>query len=420
MPGSGIIQLGRMVVEFALIVSLFFLLQPMYNANGQQRWPKLGKVKFYTKQELDVGQGWTAGAYKSSFLAKCAPASSKIYNSDACACVRAKTTDKEVQQCLLHNDIPLQIGDGPGFLLIIPLAVWFMASASAQMLSPFYGYPAHGEDRVITAENNTGWKILRQGYIVGVLMVLLLPILLYNLTPNKDHFDAMSSALYFILFTVVTLVSTVVVSFETAYCTLNPMNAKVATVDGDANVFKAHLEGHMYLNWAFYAHVLVSAPCIAVVAHILNENLEFSSLCNTALLLCAIFALDGFSHFVAIYWVAVINHDTGREGVDNNLNRTVALIKLFSWGTQAFLVLLFFITEYVKYSSTADMTSTPPHAVTAMILVVLVLMNLVPDVVREFMDFDYLFMIAFRYFGDLLLRIGVFWYITYLLSVKVQ
>jgi hypothetical protein len=416
-----------MVVEFALIVSLFFLLQPMYNANGQQRWPKLGKVKFYTKQELDVGQGWTAGAYKSSFLAKCAPASSKIYNSDACACVRAKTTDKEVQQCLLHNDIPLQIGDGPGFLLIIPLAVWFMASASAQMLSPFYGFAAHEEDRKITAENNTGWKILRQGYIVGVLMVLLLPILLYNLTPNKDHFDAMSSALYFILFTVVTLVSTVVVSFETASSTLNPMHTEVGTavpLEGTAanrvRDIGDHLEGHMYLNWAFYAHMLVSAPCIAVVAHILNGNLEFSSLCNTALLLCAIFALDGFSHFVAIYWVAVINHDGPESDDKNHLNRTVALIKLFSWGTQAFLVLLFFLTEYVKYSSTADMAFTPPHAVTAMILVVLVLMNLLPDVVREFMDFDYLFMIAFRYFGDLVLRIGVFWYIAYLLSVKVQ
>jgi len=420
MPGTGIIQLGRLVVEFALIVSLFFLLQPLYNGNGQQRWPKLGKVKFYTKQELDVGQGWTAGSYKSSFLEKCGTGSSKIYNSDACACVRGKTTDKEVQRCLLKHNIPLQIGDGPGFLLIIPLAVWFMAAASAQMLSPFYGYAVHEEDRGMNTSNGSGWKILRQGYIVGVLMVLLLPILLYNLTPNKDHFDAMSSALYFILFTVVTLVSTVVVSFETAFNTLNSMNAEV--VDPNNNVdFGKYLEGNMYLNWAFYAHILVSAPCIAVVAHILNGHLEFSSLCNTALLLCAIFALDGFSHFVAIYWVAVTNHDSVQVGgKDDNskdhLHRTVALIKLFSWGTQAFLVLFFFIMEYVK--ATPDMT--PPHAVTAMILIILVLMNLVPDVVREFMDFDYLFMVTFRYFGDLLLRIGVFWYITYLLSVKVQ
>jgi hypothetical protein len=413
MAWKGIVQIGRGVAEIALIVSLFFLLDPMYNGNGLQRWPKLGKVKFYTKQELNVGEGWVAGSYKASFLTKCDPSSSKIYQSEACSCVRTQTTDKGVQQCLLKHDIPLQIGDGPGFLLIVPLAIWFMAATSARMLCVFYSYSGHEDDN--DGDSLGVGKMLRQGYIGGVFLVILLPILLYNLTPNKDHFDAMSSALYFILFTIVTLVSTVLLSFETASGALNPSNTE-KSVSPDTPI--GHLQGHIYVNWAFYAHILVSAPCIAVVMHILNNTLEFGSLCNTALLLCAIFALDGFSHFVAIYWVAVIN-EKGEEP-SSNIHRDVALVKLFSWGTQAFLVLLFFLTEYVKYPLTLDPELTPPHAMTAMVLLVLVLMSILPDLVREFMDYDYLNMISFRYYGDLLLRIGVFWYIVYLLSVKVQ
>lgn len=419
MAGNGIVQMGRGVAELALIVSLFFLLGPMYNGNGLQRWPKLGKVKFYTKQELNVAEGWVAGSYKDSFITKCDPASSKIYNSAACACVRAQTTDKGVQQCLLNNDIPLQISDGPGFLLIVPLAVWFAAATSARMLCVFYSY--HGHEADGDGDALGVGKMLRQGYIGGVLLVLLLPILLYNLTPNKDHFDAMSSALYFILFTLVTLVSTVLLSFETASGALNPLNTEDPS-NKEGNIIKTpidHLQGHIYVNWAFYAHILVSAPCIAVVMHILNNTLEFGSLCNTALLLCSIFALDGFSHFVAIYWVAVTNSGDDTKVLEDT-HRAVALVKLFSWGTQAFLVLLFFITEYVKYPLTFDPTLTPPHAITAMVLIVLLLMNILPDIVREFMDFDYLNMISFRYYGDLILRIGVFWYIVYLLSVKVQ
>ena len=95
-------------------------------------------------------------------------------------------------------------------------------------------------------------------------------------------------------------------------------------------------------------------------------------------------------------------------------------MKLFSWGTQGFLILLFFLTEYTKRSQTFDPNLTPPQAISAMVFIVLVLMNLAPDLVREFMDFHFFQMISFRYYGDFVLRIGVFWYIVYLLSVKAQ
>jgi len=407
----GVIQGTRLVVEVALIVSLFFLLDPMYNGNGQQRWPKLGKTKFYTKQELDVGKDWAAGTHKQSFEAKCGTATSKIYNSDACACVRTATDDKGVQKCLLNNDIPLQIGDGPGFLLIVPLAVWFMASSSARMITMYYAPSQHIHD----GKNQSMFpKILRQAYIVGVLLVVLLPILLYNLTPNKDHFDGMSSAPFFLLFVIVTIVSTVLLSFDTALSTLNPMDEHVSTEDPTKNV-----NGYIKVNWAFYTHMLVAAPCIAVVMHILNNSFEFAALCNTALLLATIFSLDGFSHFVALYWVAVTNNDK-TQTTDGTLDRDIALVKLFSWGTQGFLILLFFLTEYTKRSQTFDPNLTPPQAISAMVFIVLVLMNLAPDLVREFMDFHFFQMISFRYYGDFVLRIGVFWYIVYLLSVKAQ
>ena len=406
-PMQGIVQFGRWALEIALLLSLFLLLNPMYNGDATQKWSYMGKAKFYSQQEIDVSKDWSKTNDRKSFLEKC-DASEAIASTEACTCVRNQ--EKSVQNCLLQHNIPVEISDAPGFLLIVPLSVWFMASTSARMLQGHYAPSGHSAD---TPNPVGGWKMLRQAYVGGVAMVLILPIILYAATPNKNDFDAMSSVPFFLLFVLATLGTSVLLSLKTAFEALNPMTSDEGEVS--PMPFK-HITGYCYVNWAFYTHLIVSAPCIAVIIHIIGDSREFSSLVNTALLLCAIFSLDAFANFCSLYWVTVVQHDNDTSKSDG-VHREIALVKFFTWCTQAFLLLLFVLTHYIE-SPSEDLPS--PQIVSSMIVILLLLMTLLPDLLREFLDLDYLNLISFRYYGDLVLRISVFWYLAYALSVKKQ
>jgi hypothetical protein len=180
-------------------------------------------------------------------------------------------------------------------------------------------------------------------------------------------------------------------------------------------------------NWILYAHLLVSAPAIAMVIHINQSWTEYNTILNTTFILSSMFAVDGFSAELANYWICKchvlqeglggvtepllsldLNPEQQQRVVDvQHLNKRLGLVRLFTWATNSVLLLLLFTVAYpleVEHGRTSS-------ALFIVLVIMFAAVFLIPDLVREFTQTVSFNNIQFRLYGDFVLRCLVLFFV---------
>jgi hypothetical protein len=417
----------RLILEAAMLVFAIFI--PIYVRNNMTEGLTYGwwaRARFYEKTPILFNKDWKPedrDATVNVIKAQC-----DNLQHPACMEPIVKTNMIDVRNSLLNNPLPFKYTERYALSIGVPLAVWFGTSLIASIMNQFYQpklFHDVGEKSRDNAHNFWRWAPI--AYLPMVLVGVLY-VVLSNSFVTTDEYNAwenFGAAWTGILFSLLPLVWMIAFQWQTfvkiglAYWAKGEKNSGEENAQQDFYNQKTSKSAVAQTrnNFVFYTHLLVAAPSIGYLLCLSQDWLDTHVLWNTIFLLSALFALDGFSAQVAVFWAHLSQNPTApllgpltekqmnkgltlEDEKHNDIHKAFGIIRLFCWISEAVIILLFFTLRHP-----VSMENLALHkGIFVVVLVGLGFQFLLPDLVREFTDLVSFNAVGSRRWGDFFFR----------------
>ena len=406
---------------------VFAIFIPIYVRNNMAEGLTYGwwaRAMFYEKTPILFNKNWEADnrdAFVNEIKAQCGN-----LQHPACTEPIVKTDMIDVRNSLLNNPLPFKYTERYALSIGVPLAVWFGTSLIASIMNQFYqpklfhetGTQGTQEDESYTLGL---WKWAPVFYLPMVLVGILY-VVISNSFVTTDEYNAwyhFGAAWMGILFSLLPLFWMIAFQWKTftqigvAYWAGNEgiKGNKDAQDNMYNQVTSTSAEAQTRNNFVFYTHLLVAAPSIGYLLCLSQDWLDTHVLWNTIFLLSALFALDGFSAQIAVFWAHLSQKSEVTMIIPNkyaittkenilNIHKDFGIIRLFCWISEAVIILLFFTLRHPI--STENLALH--QGIFVVVLVGLGFQFLLPDLVREFTDLVSFNAVGSRRWGDFFFR----------------
>jgi hypothetical protein len=434
----------RLVLEAAMLVFAIFI--PIYVRNNMAEGLTYGwwaHARFYEKTPILFEKDWK----DDNLPATVEVIKAQCDNLQHPACMEpiVKTNMIDVRNSLLNNPLPFKYTERYALSIGVPLVVWFGTSLIASIMNQFYQPKLFHNVNAETNDAHNFWRWAPIAYLPMVLVGVLY-VVLSNSFVTTDEYNAwenFGAAWTGILFSLLPLVWMIAFQWQT----FEKIGLAYWTKGGE-NVGKENAQKEFYNqktsesavaqtrnNFVFYTHLLVAAPSIGYLLCLSQDWLDTHVLWNTIFLLSALFALDGFSAQIAVFWAHLSQNplvDTSESKnnqtiyypeqdqhlgyynyrMDGSMHKAFGIIRLFCWISEAVIILLFFTLRHPI--STENLALH--QGIFVVVLVGLGFQFLLPDLVREFTDIVSFNAVGSRRWGDFFFRAAATLYFWQMLT----
>ena len=467
----------RVCLDFGMTLLLFIVIISDIEANAHPGHALLAsnethfhktlhihEMPIYLKTDISLGPMWTESLkapegteladFKERVRGACQNRSIEFSTGPTleehpmCVCILAAVDEKETKNCMLKNPIPSESHNWTLTSFSSAAALWFLASLAMSVGTlPYvrtymaWSFPADstqaaGPGASASPQKTLVYKhhdVLVYIFIFIDLCMIAVPLIVTGIQfpQNQPH---IMSVLQMLMWGLIGLVSVGAYNWTTLTGFIT-FHATETTGEGDRTNYadRKHMSSK---NWIVYSHLLVSAPAIAVILHLTQQWMEYHTIINTTLIFSAIFAVDGFSHEMANYWLdqtyvsAKAMHEgpagpqemphssalaglqdthqadsaatpvTAQEVNVKGMHTSLGMIRLFSIAVNAVLLLLLYT---LAYPLTVE-EDKPASPIFVIVVIVYTGIFLLPDLAREFTHMVSFSAIEFRQYGDFFVR----------------